>query len=704
MNRFYIILLSVITTFICNAQVPDWQWARHGTGVGTQETLLASTDPDGNAYLAGNFQNAITFGSTTATVTGVGMYLAKFDPAGNLIWLRSAGGNGSNGVYLVSTDKDANTYITGRFANQVTFGAFTLTSTVANIYHIYVAKYDSSGNVLWVRSAGETGNGYDMTWALHVDAALNVYISGYVMSDTIPLDSDTLFAEGGSFCLIKYDSSGQELWSRNAKCPYFALSQNMTSDSQGNIYITGYFSGDSIVFGNTALVNQGLTALHDIFFASYDASGNFRWAKGYGGTTTDEGYGLAADHDDNIYLTGTFTSTSVTFDTYALSNPTGQYNYFLAKYNMSGNLLWLQSDSGSSAGYSIAIDNMNNLYWTGRFYRPSLRVDTMTLQRPVVYSDPSFIAKLDSSGHIFWAKVLASGGDDANGASLGKNGDIYFSGDFYNINPFVVGDDSLPLTGTENAFIAKLGFNNVIALLSTPDHVICPGTCTDFYSNSVNATDFEWHFPGSSTPVSFDENPVNICYNNPGQYDVTLIAGNANDADTLTLANYITVYPYPPPQGILQNGDTLFANPGAVSYQWYYNGVIIPGATGYFHIAALSGDYNVIATDVNGCPVEAAVFNVVAGLPLHDAAAESIVVYPNPASEKIHIENLPAMAETSVSYSIFNPPGELVMTGIFTGVSATGRIAVDISALAAGSYWIEIDSEQSRYRLRFAKY
>ena len=65
----------------------------------------------------------------------------------------------------------------------------------------------------------------------------------------------------------------------------------------------------------------------------------------------------------------------------------------------------------------------------------------------------------------------------------------------------------------------------------------------------------------------------------------------------------MTVYPYPAPQGIMQNGDTLFANQGAVSYQWYHDGVIIPGATDYFYIASEGGDYNIVATDANNCEI-----------------------------------------------------------------------------------------------------
>jgi PKD repeat protein len=78
--------------------------------------------------------------------------------------------------------------------------------------------------------------------------------------------------------------------------------------------------------------------------------------------------------------------------------------------------------------------------------------------------------------------------------------------------------------------------------------------------------------PGSSTL----QNPSNICYQNPGVFDVTLITTDANGiSDTLTLANYITVYTNPFAPVITQNGNVLTSS-SATSYQWQLNSVDIP--------------------------------------------------------------------------------------------------------------------------------
>jgi len=241
-----------------------------------------------------------------------------------------------------------------------------------------------------------------------------------------------------------------------------------------------------------------------------------------------------------------------------------------------------------------------------------------------------------------------------------------------------------------------------LALFSAPNH-ICPGTCTDFINLSANATSYIWIFQGANPGTSTDINPTTICYTSPGNYDVQLISTNANGSDTLLLANYITVYPNPAPQGISQSGDTLFANAGAVSYQWYHNGVAIPGATEYFFLAPESGDYNVVATDGNGCEVEAAIFDVVASVkpPIDNV---QLGIFPNPVSDKLEISNLGKSNITEINaMSIYNMVGELVMDVQLPGTRCKLPLKVDINPLSQGTYFIEIFSGENIYRARFTR-
>ncbi|CAN5593029.1 hypothetical protein BH11BAC1_BH11BAC1_22000 [soil metagenome] len=243
-----------------------------------------------------------------------------------------------------------------------------------------------------------------------------------------------------------------------------------------------------------------------------------------------------------------------------------------------------------------------------------------------------------------------------------------------------------------------------VAAFTAPNH-ICPGTCTNFNNISVNATTYLWIFPGANPSTSTDVDPTNICYNSPGVYAVSLIASNATTSDILQLNNYITVYPYPAPQGIAQTGDTLFANAGANSYQWYYGGNLIPGATDYYYVIIQNGDYNVVATDQNGCEVEAVIFDVV-DVQLLAQAAE-ISIFPNPVNDKLIIQKLEIVCG-ACEISIFNLIGEKMFSAVQSGIQPVRpgesvQWQIDCHVLSPGLYFIEINAGDKKFYRKFLK-
>ena len=241
------------------------------------------------------------------------------------------------------------------------------------------------------------------------------------------------------------------------------------------------------------------------------------------------------------------------------------------------------------------------------------------------------------------------------------------------------------------------------AIFNSADNVICPGTCTDFINLSLQGNSFIWSFPGGTPNASTDVNPSNICYNFPGNYNVTLIASNSTGSDTLTLNNFITVYPQPPPQGIMQTGDTLFANPGATSYQWYYNGNAIAGATDYFYVATQSGDFNVVATDENDCEVEAVINDVIAEIQ-SVAGNFPLEIFPNPVQDKITIQDSQISVGSNLLISVHNIIGEKLIVADQDSYSAGNHEwTVDCKSLSAGVYILELTTPEKSFRTKFIK-
>ena len=271
--------------------------------------------------------------------------------------------------------------------------------------------------------------------------------------------------------------------------------------------------------------------------------------------------------------------------------------------------------------------------------------------------------------------------------AIGVNGDVLACG-----NGFAV---ALAIPSCSQIHLSCNTVVPPVASFSAPN-TICPGTCTGFTNLSSNATSYVWYFPGANPSVSTDVDPVNICYNSPGTYDVSLVATGATGTDSVTLANYITVFPYPPPQGIVQSGDTLFANQGSNTYQWYQDGILIPGATDYFYILSQGGNYNVVCTDSNGCEVEAGIFDVVAGITPLNFNSTVVSFYPNPVDETLLINS-----KLPVEIAIFNMLGEKVLD---IPIRTSGRLfSVDVSMLNDGIYWIEFSSGYSGVRSKLIK-
>jgi hypothetical protein len=195
-------------------------------------------------------------------------------------------------------------------------------------------------------------------------------------------------------------------------------------------------------------------------------------------------------------------------------------------------------------------------------------------------------------------------------------------------------------------------------------------------------------------------NPTGICYNTPGIYDVTLITYNSLGSDTLLLPNYMTVYPFPPPIGITMSGDTLTANGGFISYQWYLNFSVIAGATDSFYVATQSGIYSVAAFDSNGCEVETTL-NVVLDVPVVERSG--LMVYPNPVAKDLHIGTLPGFTLqqgfSSFEIVIYNALGEKV----YLRQESNLPQSIDCSRLVSGIYQLHITGNSRIYRVTFIR-
>ena len=280
MKKTITILLAVLFTANVFAQAPNWQWAKSAVGSSNDNSASVTTDVSGNVLMTGFFSSTtITFGTTILTNAGSGnMFIVKYDASGNVIWAKSAGGTGDDRAFGVATDANGNVLITGAFTSPtITFGTTTLTN--ANGFEMFIVKYDANGNVLWAKSAGGTSS--DQCKSVSVDAAGNAIIIGFFQSSAITFGTTTLTNTGvSSTFIVKYDAAGSVLWAKYAGGSSVGFGNSGSVDASGNILVTGYFSSPTMTFGTTIITNSDITGnTADLFIVKYDAAVNVLLAK-----------------------------------------------------------------------------------------------------------------------------------------------------------------------------------------------------------------------------------------------------------------------------------------------------------------------------------------------------------------------------------------------------------------------------------------
>jgi hypothetical protein len=306
-------------------------WAKRMGGASDDYGLSVSAASYGNIYLTGSFQSStIAFDSTTLTNAGLyDIFIAKYDSTGNALWAKNDGGTDYDYAYGVAADAWGNAYVTGKFkSSSIIFDSTTVTN--AGGFDIFIAKYNSFGNILWARSVG--GAMDDCGRSVSTDAEGNLYVVGYFLSSSITFGSITLTNAGGNdIFIVKYDGNGNVLWAKSAGGTDYDYAQSVSTDGNGNVYVTGSFGSSSIMFGSTGLTNPNV-GWDNIFIAKYDSTGTVLWAKSAGGTNYDDAYGISVDTLGNAYVAGSYVSPSITFGTSTLTN-SGSNDIYIAKLN-----------------------------------------------------------------------------------------------------------------------------------------------------------------------------------------------------------------------------------------------------------------------------------------------------------------------------------------------------------------------------------
>ena len=244
-----------------------------------------AVDSTGNIYTAGYFEQTVDFdpGLGTSNLTSAGrsdVFVSKIDSSGNLLWAKSFGAAETDAGLSVAVDSTGNVYTTGYFEVTVDFdpGAGTTNLTTAGGSDVFVSKLDSSGNLVFAKRFG--GSGDDGGFSISVDSNGNFHTTGY-FEGTVDFDpgagTTNLNSAGGTDVFVsKLDSSGNLLLAKSFGGAATDVGRSIAFDSTGNIYTTGYFAGTVDFDPGTGTTNLISVGGNDVFILRLDPSGDAR--------------------------------------------------------------------------------------------------------------------------------------------------------------------------------------------------------------------------------------------------------------------------------------------------------------------------------------------------------------------------------------------------------------------------------------------
>lgn len=361
-----------------------------------------AVDSDGNIFASGFIAGTydLDAGAGVSTFTSAGErdnFLVKYDASGNYLWGFTIPDTGDAATAIkensIALDGSGHVFFAGHFNGTADFdpGAGTANLTSAGQADMFIARYDAAtGAYQTAVRIGGTLNDTAPPGTMRCNAG-NLYMTGRFRGtvDLNPgagVNSITNTTTTDNIWVGSYDANLAYRWGfRIASDNGLDGGHRVDFDPTGNgLYVAGWFSGITDFDGgagtyNLTSVNNAAGAASDIFIAKYNKdTGAFFWAKGFGGTVTDQTNlsitaGLAVDNDGNAYVTGQlYGSNIIGYDASGVQansptwNSLGQNDGYVIKYDRSGNLwqptqldTWRQANFTTMANIRSAADTFD---------------------------------------------------------------------------------------------------------------------------------------------------------------------------------------------------------------------------------------------------------------------------------------------------------------------------------------------------------
>lgn len=333
----FLILGSAACISFSQALAP--QWFLQIGGKGDDRGLKVINDLYGNIYFTGVFQQEASVSSSgySDTLKSFGredICIGKINTDGNLVWLRIIGGQGSDAPTDLMPGDNNSIYLSGIFEDSLFIGQDTIESL--DYIDSFIAKFDSTGNMIWVNQIGGSGN--QQCVSLLTDLEGNLITGGHFtktleLLQTISEISTSLGGFDGF--LVKWTPDGDLEWIKLIQGGGNTFIKDLAVDEDNNYYMLGDFT-DTIVNESSQPFLSSYGGA-DVFIVKYLQNGNFLWQRTVGSLYDDKAKCLTFGGNDKVIMVGEFKDELLSSN-HVILNAEGGDDIFQITLNKNGNI------------------------------------------------------------------------------------------------------------------------------------------------------------------------------------------------------------------------------------------------------------------------------------------------------------------------------------------------------------------------------
>ncbi len=390
----------------------------------------------------------------------------------------------------------------------------------SNMFNEYATvKYDITGSQVWARRYDGSANGHDFANDIVVDAFGDIVVTG----------SSHGSSTNDDYATIKYDGSGNLLWNTegdgavryngptNDDSMYWAYGEIMELDSSNNVYISGYSYGNGTAIDYTTV--------------KFDSSGNQEWARQYNGPGNyiDYARNMTVDPSGNVYVTGYTHIDAINRD------------FATVKYNSAGDELWAATYDGPANGYdsanAIAVDASGNVYVTGESQGIDTSYDCTTIKYNGVTGDQEWVARYNNPFNAT---------DEGWGIAVDTSGNVYVTGRTYTSQTtrydfLTIKYDSEGVqqwVNTYNGADNSYDYAYFIALDSSNNVYVCGEILDDYCIVKYNSAGNFIYVARYAGPANGNEIPLCLAVDSAGNAYVTGMSDGADMSRDLAVVKF----------------------------------------------------------------------------------------------------------------------------------------------------------------------